>query len=43
MVITIEPGLYLKNNIGVRIEDTIVVKKDGVEILTESPKELIIL
>ena len=42
-VITVEPGLYLPNWGGVRIEDLIVVKKDGYINLTHSPKELIIL
>lgn len=43
MVITVEPGLYLQNWGGVRIEDLVVVKKDGILNLTHSPKELIIL
>ena len=43
MVITVEPGLYLSNWGGVRIEDLVVVKKDGCINLTHSPKELIIL
>ena len=33
MVITIEPGIYIKNSFGVRIEDDILVKKDGPGIL----------
>ncbi len=41
MVITIEPGIYLKDRFGVRIEDMVLVKKDGYEIITNSPKELI--
>ncbi len=41
MVITIEPGIYFKNKFGVRIEDMVIVKKDGFEIITQSPKELI--
>lgn len=41
MVITNEPGIYIPNFGGVRIEDLIVVRKDGYEILSESPKELI--
>ncbi len=43
MVITVEPGIYLENEFGVRIEDMIVVKRDGALSLTNSPKELIIL
>lgn len=42
-VVTVEPGIYIPNWGGVRIEDTVVVKKDCVEILTHSPKELIVL
>ncbi|MAG52738.1 MAG: hypothetical protein CMH62_02130 [Nanoarchaeota archaeon] len=41
-VITIEPGIYTKK-FGVRIEDTILVNKNGNEILTSLNKELIIL
>lgn len=41
MIITIEPGLYVKNRYGMRIEDTILVTKKGCKILTKSPKELI--
>ncbi len=43
MVVTVEPGIYLKNQFGVRTEDLVVVKKDGCENLTQSPKELLIL
>ncbi len=39
-VITIEPGLYYKGIGGVRLEDTVVVKKDGVEVLTGYEKIL---
>ncbi len=41
MVITIEPGVYIIGKAGVRIEDTVVVKKNGGERLTLSPKKLI--
>ncbi len=41
MVITVEPGVYLPNKFGVRIEDTILVKKDKGEILTNLPHDLI--
>ena len=43
MVITDEPGIYLPGKFGVRIEDLVVVKKAGYEILSNSSKELIIL
>lgn len=43
MVMTIEPGIYIKDKFGVRIEDMIVVNKNGCENITKSPKELIII
>jgi Xaa-Pro aminopeptidase len=43
MVITVEPGVYIKNKLGIRIEDTILVTKKGSTILTKSPKELIVI
>lgn len=38
MVITVEPGIYIPNFGGVRIEDDILVKKDSYEILTSLDK-----
>lgn len=38
MVIANEPGIYLPGKYGIRIEDTILVTKNGCEILTKSPK-----
>ena len=43
MVITIEPGIYLKGKFGVRIEDTVVVTNEGYRSFASIPKELIIL
>ena len=43
MVLTVEPGIYIPNLGGVRIEDDILVTATGNEILTQSPKDLIIL
>ena len=41
MIITIEPGVYLPGQIGLRIEDSVIVTDDGCEVLTHSPKDLI--
>lgn len=43
MVITIEPGLYIKNKLGMRIEDTCLITKKGCITLTKSLKELIVI
>ena len=43
MVITVEPGVYLEGDFGLRIEDLLVVQKDGYRDLTASKKELILL
>ena len=42
-VASAEPGIYLPGKFGVRIEDTCVFLEDGIEILTKSPKNLIIV
>ena len=43
MVITVEPGIYLENEFGVRIEDMIIVTETGCENITKSVKDLIII
>lgn len=43
MIITIEPGIYIQNKFGVRIEDTVVVTPNGYKSFATLPKELIIL
>ncbi len=43
MVITIEPGIYIKNKLGIRIEDTCLISKKGCIPLTLSSKELIVI
>ncbi|MFI8713412.1 M24 family metallopeptidase [Brevibacillus brevis] len=43
MVFTIEPGIYNTRIGGIRIEDNVLVTKEGVEVLTSFPKELQII
>jgi len=43
MVVTVEPGIYLPGWGGVRIEDMVVVRRDGCEFITTSPERLISL
>ena len=43
MVLTVEPGIYIENKFGVRIEDMIIITDDGNIDITQSPKELIVL
>ena len=40
MIITIEPGVYIPDLWGIRVEDMVVVERDGCEILSTVPKHL---
>jgi len=43
MVVTVEPGLYYPGRWGIRIEDTVLVKNNGCEIITKMDKKLTII
>lgn len=40
---TIEPGIYFPNKYGIRIEDTVVIQNNKLNILTKSKKKLVII
>ncbi len=40
MVFTVEPGIYVPGLAGFRHSDTVVVRANGIERLTEYPREL---
>jgi Xaa-Pro aminopeptidase len=39
MVFSIEPGIYLPGEFGVRIEDLVILREDGLEVLSHAAKE----
>ena len=41
MIFSIEPGIYLREKFGVRIEDLVLVTEDGCEVLNQYPKALL--
>lgn len=43
MIFSIEPGVYLPGEFGVRIEDLVLVTKDGVKVLNHYPKDLTVI
>lgn len=43
MVVTVEPGIYVPGFGGVRIEDDIIITETGIEIITHSTKDLLVL
>jgi Xaa-Pro aminopeptidase len=42
MSLTVEPGIYLPGEFGVRLEDLVIIGKDGIEILTNTPKRPVV-
>lgn len=43
MIFSIEPGIYLPGEVGVRIEDLVLVTEDGCEVLNKYDKELTVI
>jgi len=43
MALTIEPGIYLPGEFGVRLEDLAVIRPEGVEVLSRSPKSPVLI
>lgn len=43
MTVTVEPGIYIEGQFGIRIEDTVAITSNSVEVLTRARKDIIIL
>lgn len=43
MIITVEPGIYIKNQFGIRIEDTYIITEHGYKSIAETEKNIIII
>ena len=43
MIFSIEPGIYVAGEVGVRVEDLVLVTEDGCEVLNRYTKELEII
>jgi Xaa-Pro aminopeptidase len=43
MVFSLEPALYVPGKFGIRIEDTVYLDNNGLEIMTKSPKDFVII
>jgi Xaa-Pro aminopeptidase len=41
--VTVEPGVYVPDSFGVRIEDLVVVTSDGCDVLSTLPKSLTVV
>jgi Xaa-Pro dipeptidase len=40
MVFSIEPGIYLPERFGIRLEDIVILRADGPEILSDLPRDV---
>ena len=43
MVFSIEPGIYLPGRFGIRLEDIVILRGDGPEILSELPRDATVI